>query len=76
MKTEEIKKIIKEYILKDFLPGEDPDNLNDSTPLISGAIIDSVGILMMTSFLEERFNVKVEAHELIEENLFCTIELQ
>jgi hypothetical protein len=41
--AEEIEKTLKEYILKEFLPGEDPVELTATTPLISGGILDSIG---------------------------------
>ena len=60
---QEIKEPIKEYILKEFLPGEDPAALTDSTPLITGGILDSLATIKLVVFLEERFQIKVEAHE-------------
>jgi len=54
---------IKEYILKEFLPGEDPDELTETTPLITGGILDSIATIKLVLFLEEQFGVKVEAHE-------------
>jgi acyl carrier protein len=61
--AEEIKGIIKEYILQEFLPGEDPSELTDSTPLITGGILDSIATVKLVMFLEERFNVTLQAHE-------------
>jgi acyl carrier protein len=60
---EDIKLTTKAYILKEFLPGERPEELSDSTPLITGAILDSLGILQLVSFLEERYGIELEAHE-------------
>jgi acyl carrier protein len=60
---EGIKQTIKEYILKEFLPGERPDALTDDTPLISGGILDSIATLKLVAFLEERFDIRLEAHE-------------
>ncbi len=51
------------YILNEFLPGEDPDELTDSTPLITGGILDSITTLKLVVFLEEHFGITVEAHE-------------
>ena len=51
------------YILKEFLPGENPSELTDSTPLITGGILDSLATLKLVVFLEERFKIKIEAHE-------------
>jgi len=60
---ENIKAIVKEYILDEFLPGENPEELTDSTPLITGGILDSIATLKLVAFLEERFRIKTEAHE-------------
>jgi acyl carrier protein len=60
---QEIKEPIKEYILKEFLPGENPAALTDSTPLITGGILDSLATIKLVVFLEERFQIKIEAHE-------------
>jgi acyl carrier protein len=61
--TEEIKKTLKEYILKEFLPGENPDELTDTTPLITGGIVDSIASLKLVSFIEGRYGFTVQAHE-------------
>ncbi|HEV3164457.1 MAG TPA: acyl carrier protein [Isosphaeraceae bacterium] len=60
---DEIKKAVQDYILQEFLPGEDPQELTDQTPLITGGILDSISTLKLVVFLEERFGVTVEAHE-------------
>jgi acyl carrier protein len=59
----EIKLIVREYIAGQFLPGEDPESLTDEVRLVSDAILDSLASLKLVSFLEERFGISVEAHE-------------
>lgn len=54
---------IRDYILREFLPGEDPAELAGDTPLISTGILDSVATLKLVTFLEERFGITIEAHE-------------
>jgi acyl carrier protein len=66
---DEILQTIHDYILNEFLPGEDPDELTEDTPLISGGILDSISTLKLVSFLEDHFDVVVEAHEAGVENL-------
>ena len=61
--AEDIQKELKEFILKEFLPGEDPSELTDTTPLITGGVLDSIATLKLVLFLEERFGVKLQAHE-------------
>jgi acyl carrier protein len=61
--TEDIKSALKQFILKEFLPGEDPNELTDTTPLITGGVLDSIATLKLVLFLEERFGVTLQAHE-------------
>ena len=60
---------LKEFILREFLPGEPAENLDDSTPLIAGAIVDSIGIMKLVLFIDEKYGVEVEPHEMGEEFL-------
>jgi acyl carrier protein len=64
-----IKESIKKYILDEFLPGEDLNNLTDDTPLISGGILDSISTLKLVMFIEERFSITLAAHEADKEHL-------
>jgi acyl carrier protein len=60
---EDIAELIHAYILHEFLPGEDPSELTDRTPLITGGVLDSISTLRLVTFLEDRFGILVEAHE-------------
>jgi acyl carrier protein len=60
---EEIEHVLHRYILDEFLPGEDPSELTENTPLITGGILDSITTLKLVVFLEEHFGITVEAHE-------------
>ena len=62
--ADELKMAIKAYILDVFLPGEDPDELEETTPLISGGILDSISTVKLVAFLEEHFDVEFQAHEM------------
>ena len=59
----EVKETVREYILGEFLPGTRASELTDTTPLITGAILDSLATLQLVAFLEERFGIQVHAHE-------------
>lgn len=59
----DITSAIKAYVLKEFLPGENPTELTDATPLITGGVLDSLATIMLVSFLEQRFKIQIEAHE-------------
>lgn len=72
---DEIRTAVRGYILDTFLPGEDPAELTDQTPLITGGILDSISTLKLVVFLEERFAVTVEAHEAGVEHLDSVDEI-
>jgi acyl carrier protein len=61
--VQQVKGTIKTYILDEFLPGENPAELTDSTPLITGGILDSLATIRLVAFLEERFQIQIQAHE-------------
>jgi acyl carrier protein len=58
-----IHDIVKSFILDEFLPDESPDALEDSTPLITTSILDSIATLQLVTFLEEKFDIQIQAHE-------------
>lgn len=61
--TDPIKEEVRQYILNEFLPGEKASNLHDDTPLHTSGIIDSVGLLRLIDFIEQRWNIQLDAHE-------------
>jgi acyl carrier protein len=65
-----------ESILVSFIGGlvVVPDNLplKSDTPLIRSGLLDSLSLLKLVVFIEERFGVKLKADEIIPEN-FDTI---
>ena len=67
--TPDIEQSIKEFILAEFLPGEDPDQLGFSTPLLSTGIMDSIATLRLVEFLEKTFSIEMAAHETDAEHL-------
>ena len=61
MSDTDIKDKVKAFILEEFLPDSEPDELEDDTPLRSGGILDSIATIKLTSFLEETFDITMEA---------------
>lgn len=65
----DVREIVKQYVLREFLPGEDPANLTDSVRLIRDGILDSLATLKLLSFLEDHFKICLTAHETNPANL-------
>jgi acyl carrier protein len=58
-----IKTTVSDYILKDFLAGAKREDLTDTTPLITGGILDSLATLQLVHFLEEKYKIELQAYE-------------
>jgi acyl carrier protein len=67
--TDDINAVIKDVILREFLPGEDPSELTDTTPLITGGILDSIATLKLVMFIEERYGISLQSYEVDSEHL-------
>jgi acyl carrier protein len=63
------QKQIREYVVENFLLGEDEGELSDDTSFLESGLIDSTGILELISFLEEEFEVEIADEEMIPDNL-------
>ena len=68
-KAAEIRDAVKEFVLAEFLPGEDPSELRDDTPLITGGILDSIATLKLVAHVEESYGIELEPHEADAEHL-------
>ena len=63
MAADDIIHEVKQYILDTYLPGEDPQALTPSTPLITTGVLDSLATLDLVVFLESRYGVELEARD-------------
>lgn len=66
---ENIRESVRQFVLEQCLPGEDPRNLKDDTELKETGILDSLSTLKLVTFLEERFSVEFDAGDLDAGNL-------
>ena len=66
---QDIKAAVKTFILNEYLPGEDPAALTDTTALMTTGVLDSIAVLKMVTFLESQFGITLEPHEAVVENL-------
>jgi len=63
-----IREDVKQFLIENFLFGQD-SGLRDDSSLIEQGIIDSTGILELVAFLEEHFGITVGDEDLVPENL-------
>jgi acyl carrier protein len=65
----EIKTEVRKFVADNFLPNAPLESINDSMPLISGGVIDSIGMIGLVSFLETHFEVEFMPREVDVHNL-------
>lgn len=65
---------IENFINDEILFGDNQTKLDPDSSLLSSGILDSMALLRLVGFIEERFGVMVEDGELLPEN-FQTINL-
>jgi acyl carrier protein len=65
----EHKKRIRKFMLDNFLFDDDQNALADDASFLDQGIIDSTGILELTSWLEETFAIQFFDAEMLPENL-------
>ena len=67
-----IKNLIKQQILTEFMSSQPEEDLENDLLLIEQGIIDSMGIFRLVNFLEDEFGFTFDPQELMLEN-FATI---
>ena len=60
---------IKEFIVSNFMFGQEGDGLADDQSFLESGIIDSTGLLELVSFVEQRYGISIADRELLPENL-------
>jgi acyl carrier protein len=65
----DIKSDVRGFVVENFIPVGFEVPLDDSTPLITGGLIDSIGMIGLVRFIEGRFGItfvprEVDPHSL------------
>ena len=60
----EIKTAVRQFIAENVLLGIHQTVIEDSTPLVTGGLIDSIGMIGLVAFLESRFKVEFVPREI------------
>ena len=66
---ESIEQKIKNYIVENFLFGDETVLFNNDDSLSENGIIDSTGILGLVNFLENEYQISIKNEEIVPENL-------
>ena len=67
--SDTIAREIKEFVVNNFLFGQEGAGLTYDQSFLESGIIDSTGVLELVSFLEQQYKITVADRELLPENL-------
>ncbi len=56
---DDITKVVRDYIVRDYLEEGDEREITETTPLISGGIVDSFSMVSLKRFLEKKYQIRI-----------------
>ena len=69
MQQQTIEQDIRQFVIANFLFGEDNGSLKPDESFLETGIIDSTGVLELVAFLESTYGLRVQDNELTPDNL-------
>ena len=60
-----VRENLRTYILRNFLFSDDPELLNDTFSFRDARTIDSMGMVELICFIEEKYNIKVLDEDMV-----------
>jgi acyl carrier protein len=67
--SETIAREIKDFVVTNFLFGQQGAGLAEDQSFLESGVIDSTGVLELVAFLEQKYGIAVADRELLPENL-------
>jgi len=56
---DEVTKAVRDYIVREYLQEGDDREISETTPLISGGIVDSFSMVSLLRFLEKKYSIHI-----------------
>ncbi len=56
---DELTTLVRDYIVREYLQQGDDREINETTPLISGGIVDSFSMVSLKRFLEKKCGISI-----------------
>jgi acyl carrier protein len=56
---EDLKRVVLDYVVKEYLEEGDERTIEAETPLISGGIVDSFSMVSLKRFLEKKYQIRI-----------------
>ncbi|MBU4488056.1 MAG: acyl carrier protein [Candidatus Omnitrophica bacterium] len=66
--SEDIKGKIRKFIVDNYLKRLQDNQLKDNDSFLEQGIIDSIGVIELTNFIQKAFRIEIEVSEIIPDN--------
>lgn len=60
---EEIKDVVRDYVIEEYVDEDDDVEVDYETPLISSGLVDSFSMVSLKAFLEKKYEIKLPDEE-------------
>ena len=60
---------MRRFVVENFMFGQEGDGLTSDQSFLDSGIIDSTGVLELLGFIEQKYAISVDDHELVPDNL-------
>jgi acyl carrier protein len=56
---DDLKRVIRDYVVKEYVEDGDDVEIGEDTPLITGGIVDSFSMVSLKRFLEKKYAIQI-----------------
>ena len=56
---DELTEVVRNYVIREYLEEGDDREVTETTPLISGGIVDSFSMVSLKRFLEKKYAIQI-----------------
>lgn len=64
----DVKKDLKDFISKNYLPKHRSFDFDDNTSFLGNSVLDSIGVIELTAYLQEKYDIKIKVNEIVPDN--------
>lgn len=65
---EQIEREVRQFVIDNFLFGEGAEQFSNGDSFLEKGVVDSMGILTLVSFVQEKYGIEVADEELVPDN--------
>ena len=56
---DEISKVVRDYVIREYVQEGDDREITETTPLISSGLVDSFSMVSLLRFLEKKYSIHI-----------------